>query len=46
MAKKAKGFGVNDFIRSKRVKRKGRHSKSPNKSAKRSLKTYVGQGRV
>ena len=27
MAKKAKGFGVNNFIKSKRIKRPGRHSK-------------------
>ena len=27
MAKKAKGFGVNTFIKSKRRKRPGRHSK-------------------
>jgi len=45
MAKKS-AFGVNTYRDKKRVKRKGRHSKSPNKSAKRSSKPYVGQGRV
>jgi len=45
MAKKS-SVGVSNFIRSKRVKRKGRHSKSPNKSFKRSFKPYRGQGRV
>jgi|DEB0MinimDraft_10_1074344.scaffolds.fasta_scaffold274886_2 hypothetical protein len=27
MAKKAKGFGVNNFVKNKRKKRPGRHSK-------------------
>lgn len=44
MAKKGT-FGVSNFIRSKRRKRPGRHSKSPNKSFKRSHKPYVGQGK-
>jgi hypothetical protein len=38
MAKKAKGFGVNTFIKSKKKKRPGRHSK-------KNKKTYRGQGR-
>ena len=45
MAKKA-AFGVNNYHRKKRIRRKGRHSKSPNKSFKRSFKPYRGQGRV
>ena len=45
MAKKSL-IGVSSYIKNKRKKRKGRHSKSPNKSAKRSFKPYVGQGRV
>lgn len=45
MAKKAL-MGVSNFRGSKRVKRKGRHAKSPNKSFKRSFKEYIGQGRV
>jgi hypothetical protein len=44
MAKKS-AVGVSNFIRNKRKKRKGRHSKSPNKSFKRSYKPYRGQGR-
>ena len=38
MAKKAKGFGVNNFIKRKRKKRPGRHSK-------KDKNTYRGQGR-
>jgi len=45
MAKKGT-FGVSNFRGSTRKKRKGRHTKSPNKSAKRSMKKYNGQGRV
>jgi hypothetical protein len=45
MAKKS-SFGVSNFKGSTRKKRRGRHSKSPNKSFKRSFKAYVGQGRV
>ena len=45
MAKKSKTFGVNNYIGKTRKKRPGRHSKSPNKSAKRSIKKYKGQGR-
>lgn len=45
MAKKA-AFGVNNYHRKKRIKRKGKHAKSPNKSFKRSHKAYVGQGRA
>ena len=45
MAKKS-AVGVSNFIRNKRKKRKGRHSKSPNKSFKRSHKPYRGQGRA
>ena len=44
MAKKS--IGISNFIRSKRRKRPGRHSKSPNKSVKRSFKPYIGQGRA
>ena len=43
MAKKAKGFGVNNFIVRKRIKRKGRHSKSPNKSYTKKISR--GQGK-
>ena len=43
MAKKAKGFGVDNYIKRKRVKRKGRVSKSPNKRYTR--KKSRGQGR-
>jgi len=43
---KSKTFGVNNFKGSNKKKRRGRHSKSPNKSAKRSTKRkYRGQGR-
>ena len=42
MAKKAK-FGVDNYIKRKRVKRKGRHSKSPNKSYTK--KKSIGQGK-
>jgi hypothetical protein len=38
MAKKAKGFGVNNFIKRKRKKRPGRHSK-------KDKNIYRGQGR-
>lgn len=38
MAKKAKGFGVNTFVKAKRKKRPGRHSK-------KHKKTYRGQGK-
>jgi hypothetical protein len=38
MAKKAKGFGVDNYIKSKKKKRPGRHSK-------KHKKTYRGQGR-
>lgn len=38
MAKKAKGFGVNNFIKNKRRKRPGRHSK-------KDKNTYRGQGK-
>ena len=43
MAKKSKTFGVNNYIKSKRRKRPGRHAKSPNKSYTK--KRSVGQGR-
>ena len=43
MAKKAKGFGVDNYTKRKKIKRPGRHSKSPNKSYTR--KPNVGQGR-
>lgn len=39
MAKKAKGFGVNNYIKNKRRKRPGRHSKKDKNN-------YRGQGRV
>ena len=46
MAKKSKTFGVNNYHAKTRKKRPGRHSKSPNKSAKRNRKKkYRGQGR-
>ena len=32
MAKKAKGFGVNNFVVRKRIKSKGRHSKKHKKA--------------
>ena len=40
MAKKAKGFGVNNFVKNKRKKRPGRHSKK-HKGKKKSER---GQG--
>ena len=43
MAKKAKGFGVDNYIKRKIKKRPGRHSKSPNKRYTR--KKSIGQGR-
>lgn len=43
MAKKAKGFGVDDYKKRKRVKRKGRVSKSPNKRFTK--KRRIGQGK-
>jgi hypothetical protein len=43
MAKKSKGFGVDNYIKRKKVKRKSRHAKSPNKSFTR--KKSRGQGR-
>jgi len=43
MAKKAKGFGVDNYIKRKKIKRKGRHSKSPNKRYNK--KASIGQGR-
>ena len=43
MAKKSKGFGVDNYIKRKKIKRKGRHSKSPNK--KDTKKKSVGQGK-
>lgn len=42
MAKKGI-YGVTNFRGSKKIRRKGRHSKSPNKSSRK--KPYVGQGR-
>ena len=45
MAQKSKTFGVNNYHAKTRKKRPGKHKKSPNKSAKRSIKKYVGQGR-
>jgi len=43
MAKKAKGFGVDNYTKRKIKKRPGRHLKSPNK--RYSKKASVGQGR-
>jgi len=43
MAKKGT-FGVNNYHARSR-KKIGRHTKNMNKSAKRSFKRYVGQGR-
>jgi hypothetical protein len=43
MAKKSKGFGVDNYKKRKRVKRKGRHSKSPNKQFTK--KKLIGQGK-
>jgi len=43
MAKKSKGFGVDNYIKRKKTKRPGRHSKSPNK--KYTKKASRGQGR-
>lgn len=43
MAKKAKGFGVNNYIKRKRKKRPGRVSKRPNK--KYTKKVRIGQGK-
>lgn len=42
MAKKAKGFGVDNYIARRRIKRKGRHAKRPNKSYTK--KKSRGQG--
>ncbi|BAQ89194.1 hypothetical protein [uncultured Mediterranean phage uvMED] len=44
MAKKAKGFGVDNYVLRKRKKRKGRHAKSPNKNFTK--KKSRGQGRA
>jgi len=43
MARKAKGFGVDNYHKRKRVKRKGRVSKSPNK--RYTKKKRIGQGK-
>jgi len=43
MARKAKGFGVDNYIKRKRVKRRGRVSKRPNK--RYTKKKRVGQGK-
>lgn len=45
MAKKKGTFGVNNYVRGKRKKRKGQHKKRMSKSQKRSFKKYNGQGR-
>jgi hypothetical protein len=42
MAKKKALFGVNNYIKKKPKKRKGRHAKNPNKSFNR--KISIGQG--
>ena len=43
MAKKTKGFGVDNYIKRKRKKRPGRVAKRPNKSYTKKLS--VGQGK-
>jgi hypothetical protein len=43
MAKKAKGFGLDNYIKRKRKKRPGRVSKRPNK--KYTNKVRIGQGK-
>lgn len=43
MAKKAKGFGVDNYTKRKKIKRPKRHAKSPNKSYTK--KKSVGQGK-
>lgn len=43
MAKKAKGFGVDNYIKRKKKKRPGRVAKSPNKSYTK--KKRRGQGK-
>jgi len=43
MAKKAKGFGADNYVKRKIKKRPGRHSKSPNK--KYTKKKKRGQGK-
>ena len=43
MAKKAKGFGVDNYVIRKKIKRKGRHAKSPNK--RYTKKKSRGQGK-
>ena len=46
MAKRKGTFGENTYRDKKKIKRRGRHSKSPNKSKKISTKKkYRGQGR-
>ena len=40
---KAPKWGVNNYVREKPKKRKGRHAKSPNKRTTK--KRYKGQGR-
>lgn len=42
MARKVKEFTK---LEKKRIKRPGRHSKSPNKASKRMYKKYRGQGK-
>jgi hypothetical protein len=43
VAKKAKGFGVDNYKKRKRVKRRGRVAKRPNK--KFTKKKRIGQGK-
>lgn len=43
MAKIAKGFGVDNYSKKKKKKRKGRVAKSPNKSFTK--KRRIGQGK-
>jgi len=42
MAKKKPLFGVNNYVKKRRRKRPGRHSKRPNK--RHTKKRYIGQG--
>ena len=46
MAKKKGTFGVDNYTKRKRKKRKGQYKKSMSKSQKRSFKKYNRQGRV
>jgi len=45
MAKKKPLFGVNNYTKRTQKKRPGRHAKRLNKSKKRTMKKYRGQGK-